>query len=173
MADPNTKGDQAMPDTKYLQKRDGCWYIRVARPPKSWGLGGKEFLHSLKTGELRHAQRLRDKHLCPILAEDSSVRMVEAIARILGTADADMNERLRQFGIQLGDDGTMSLADLADDREMLAAFKEISTLALRTEKEQLLRFGDIRPESIQFFHVFDEEDSELLNFHSHNILLLT
>lgn len=81
MADPNTKGDQAMPDTKYLQKRDGCWYIRVARPPKSWGLGGKEFLHSLKTGELRHAQRLRDKHLCPILAEDSSVRMVEAIAR--------------------------------------------------------------------------------------------
>jgi integrase len=113
MADPNTKGDQAMPDTKYLQKRDGCWYIRVARPPKSWGLGGKEFLHSLKTGELRHAQRLRDKHLCPILAEDSSVRMVEAIARILGTADADMNERLRQFGIQLGDDGTMSLADLA------------------------------------------------------------
>lgn len=30
MADPNTKGDQAMPDTKYLQKRDGCWY----RPPQ-------------------------------------------------------------------------------------------------------------------------------------------
>jgi|GEM_PF-6083164 hypothetical protein len=21
-----------MPDTRYLQKRDGCWYIRIARP---------------------------------------------------------------------------------------------------------------------------------------------
>lgn len=52
-------------------------------------------------------------------------------------------------------------------------FREIASLAVRLEKETLLRFGDIRPVSIQFFHVFDEEDGTRMNFHIHNLLLLT
>lgn len=78
--------------------------------------------------------------------------------------------------------GTPSILDLVcflgrlrstEDSQHLSAFKEFCTLALRAEKELLLRFGAIRPVSIQFFHVFDEPDPSVMNFHVHNLLLLT
>jgi len=41
MADPKKGRDVAMADTRYLQKRKGVWFIRVARPPKSGGWAKK------------------------------------------------------------------------------------------------------------------------------------
>ena len=60
-----------------------------------------------------------------------------------------------------------------EDMQHLQAFKEISSLTIRSEMESLLRFGDIRPVSIQFFHVFDESGGAVMNFHIHNLVLLT
>jgi hypothetical protein len=60
-----------------------------------------------------------------------------------------------------------------EDAQHIQAFKEISSLAIRVEMETLLRFGDIRPVSVQFFHVFDECDGAVMNWHVHNLVLLT
>jgi len=79
-------------------------------------------------------------------------------------------------------DGNPAILDLVcflgrqrstDDHKFLAALKEMSTLAIRAEREALLRSGDIQPISIRFFHVFDEADPEFFNFHLHTLLLLT
>ncbi|MBT4821626.1 MAG: tyrosine-type recombinase/integrase [Lentisphaerae bacterium] len=152
-----------MADTRYLQKRRGVWYIRVARPPKSWGLGGREFLHSLKTPELKHAQKLRDRYLLPILAEDSALRMVEQVALILGRAGPDLQERLKELGVVLGEDQALTLETLSEKflrsaeradykpstvkafRSTLTAFQRIlgpDTEVHTLGKGDLLRFRD-------------------------------
>ncbi|MDP6439937.1 MAG: tyrosine-type recombinase/integrase [Candidatus Brocadiia bacterium] len=89
-----------MADTKYLQKRGNCWYVRVPRPPDSWGMSG-EFVSTLRTPDLKTAQRLRDKYLMPLLAETAAVDMVAAIARAAATGQEAIARRLADLPNQL------------------------------------------------------------------------
>lgn len=59
-----------------------------------------------------------------------------------------------------------------EDTQYLAAFKEMSTLAIRAEMDQLLRFKSISPVSIQFFHVYEESENDAFNFHLHHLIFL-
>ena len=66
----------------------------------------------------------------------------------------------------------LGLKHSAEDTQYLAAFKEMSTLAIRAEMDQLLRFKSISPVSIQFFHVYDESEIDAFNFHLHHLIFL-
>ncbi len=104
-----------MADRKYLQKRGNCWYIRVPMPPRLWGANG-EFVCSLRTGDLRIAQTLRDKYLIPLLAETSAAGMVSAVARLMIAADEAV---ARQLGELRG-----SLSGLIAERKTLRELGE-------------------------------------------------
>jgi hypothetical protein len=60
----------------------------------------------------------------------------------------------------------------AEETQHMSAFKEMSTLAIRAEMDHLLRFKHISPVSIQFFHVYDEAENDVLNFHLHTLIFL-
>ena len=91
-----TRKGGAMADTKYLQKRGNCWFIRVPRPPSAWGMAG-EFACTLRTPELKTAQQLRDKYLIPLLAETAAGDMVAAIARLAAANDEAIANRLAEL----------------------------------------------------------------------------
>ena len=90
-----------MADTKYLQKRRNCWYVRVPRPPHAWGMSG-EFVCTLRTPDLKTAQRLRDKYLIPLLAETAAGDMVSAIARAAAASDEAIARQLARLNRDLG-----------------------------------------------------------------------
>lgn len=89
-------------DNKYLQQRNGVWFIRM-RPPKEWGVKG-EFIHTLRTRSLPEARRLRDRFLTPVLAETSGIGMAKSILRLLSDADESIKTQLKELGAILGDD---------------------------------------------------------------------
>ena len=103
-----------MADTKYLQKRGNCWYIRVPSPPDLWGMSG-EFVCSLRTPDLKVAQRLRDKYLYPILAETAAAGMVRTIARCASAADEAIEDQLAELRPNLtGVQETVTLREASD-----------------------------------------------------------
>ena len=103
-----------MADTKYLQKRGSCWYIRVPKPPKAWK-SSSEFICSLRTPELKTAQRLRDKYLMPILAETAAREMVATMARCLGAADESIARQLAELRAELsGHESSLTLREAGD-----------------------------------------------------------
>jgi integrase len=88
---------------KYLQQRKGTWYIRMRKPPKSWGLPG-EFIHTLRTPNLNTARQIRDKYLIPILAETKGIEMAESILRLISNSDELIKQKLQNLGEILGDE---------------------------------------------------------------------
>lgn len=100
---------------KYLKKRGGCYYIRVPRPPASWGCKG-EFVHTLRTSNLTEARRLRDKYLLPILAESAAGDMVHALASSMARADANVKKQLADFGYHMGDDQNLPSVGVLFDK---------------------------------------------------------
>ncbi len=98
-----------MADTKYLQRRGNCWYVRIPKPPRLWGASG-EFVCSLNTPDLKVARRLRDKYLMPILAETSATGMVAAIARLAAAGNETIARQLSEVRSNLsGQDSGLTL----------------------------------------------------------------
>lgn len=60
----------------------------------------------------------------------------------------------------------------AHGEQYLPAFKAMSSEAVNAIADSLLKSGDIRNESLQFFHVYDEKETDVLSFHTHTILFL-
>lgn len=110
-------------DNKYLQQRGHCWYIRIAKPPKVWGLPG-EFIHTLRTSNLTEARKIRDMYLTPILAETKGFEMVETILKLIAGADERIKEKLQNLGELLGDD--------ENDLTISQAFKKFIDYKKRT-----------------------------------------
>jgi hypothetical protein len=62
--------------TDYLKLRGRTWYVRVQIPPHLWAAtGGKrEFIKTLKTGDIHEANRLKHAH---VAAYQSRIKALE------------------------------------------------------------------------------------------------
>jgi hypothetical protein len=94
----NTAAAKAGADTRYLQRRHLMWHLVVPVPKPLWGAMGKRRLEkTLKTRDLREAQRLRRLHLADLQ------RVIDDAQRAANAAPGDLHSEameLRRWAIR-------------------------------------------------------------------------
>jgi len=90
-----------MPDTRYLECRNGIWHLRITDPPPIWGKQGT-FRATLKTSSLEVAVRFRDRYVMPLLTESQAPAFVHTVARLAALAEPEVARMLRDLGVALG-----------------------------------------------------------------------
>ncbi len=56
-----------MAATDYLKLRGRTWYVRVQVPPRLWKKAGtREYVRSLRTGDLNEANKLKHAHIAAL-----------------------------------------------------------------------------------------------------------
>ncbi len=157
-----------MADTKYLQKRGPCWYLRVPKPPRFWQVRG-EFVCTLRTPDLKVAQRLRNKYLFPLLAETAAADMLASLLRLQATAQDSIAGQISELRRELsGKTGGLTLAEaqgqfiqhLASSRSYAPNTLERYTSSLGAAR--LLLGDDADPEAISKGDIVQFRDT-LLN----------
>lgn len=144
-------------DTKYLQLRNGIWFIRIAKPPKHWRIKG-EYIHTLRTDKLKIAQQLRDKYLIPILAETKALEMAESILKLIAGADEKIKEKLQSFGGYLGDE--------VEELTIQQAFEKFKSFKKRTgARESTIRVYNATQMAFKRIFDYDMPMTELTTKH--------